>query len=108
MNLLKQPIKSCSFDPITGYHRTGFCEFHPSDQGAHLVCAKLTKEFLEFTRSQGNNLTGLKPGQKWCLCIFRWLDAYKHGVAPPIYFSSTHSNVVDVVPLKVLSKYRID
>jgi len=113
MNILNTKLQSCSFDPVTGYMRSGYCTYHPGDEGTHLVCARVTKEFLEYTRSMGNDLTtptkyfpGIKPGDKWCLCVHRWLQAYKAGVAPPIIFESSHSSILKYVPIKVLLPYR--
>jgi uncharacterized protein (DUF2237 family) len=82
---------------MTGFTRTGKCETNRWDYGTHLFCAKVTKEFLEYTKSKGNDLStprsyfpGLKPGNNWCLCVFRWYQAYKDGFAPPPVLNATH------------------
>ena len=113
-NVLGGVLKLCCNSPTTGYFRDGYCRFVSSDQGSHTVCAKVTKEFLEFTKLQGNDLTtprqyydfpGLKPGDKWCLCASRWLEAEKFGVAPPVVLEATNEKALDVIPLQVLQKY---
>jgi uncharacterized protein (DUF2237 family) len=95
-NVLDGELQICSYSPLTGYTRNGRCDSNPNDSGAHLVCAKVTKEFLEYTKSQGNDLTsaasnfpGLKPGDKWCLCASRWAQAQQVGLAPPVDLNAT-------------------
>lgn len=91
-NVLGEDLQVCSLDPITGFQRQGKCETDEDDLGTHVVCAEVTDAFLSFTRSRGNDLTtpapnlgfpGLKPGDRWCLCVSRWKEAYEAGVAPP-------------------------
>lgn len=101
-NVLGNNLELCSDSPLTGYHRTGLCETDENDDGLHLVCAQVTQEFLEFTRSQGNDLStpsryfpGLKPGDNWCLCVFRWYQAYTNGRAPPVVLAATHERTLD-------------
>jgi uncharacterized protein (DUF2237 family) len=108
LNVLGGPLLACSFDPLTGYTRSGCCETGPDDVGGHTVCARVTDAFLRFSASRGNDLStpqpaarfrGLAPGDRWCLCATRWLEAYDAGVAPPVILEATHERALDVVPL---------
>lgn len=110
-NVLGGPLQACSFDPLTGYSRTGCCETGPDDPGQHTVCARVTEEFLAFSLARGNDLVtpqpqwrfaGLKPGDRWCLCAARWLEAWEAGVAPPVVLEATHEAALRVVPLEAL------
>ncbi|KAI9003035.1 hypothetical protein DFJ74DRAFT_713944 [Hyaloraphidium curvatum] len=103
-NLLGRPLEICSLAPLTGFYRDGRCVTGPEDSGTHVVCAEVTKEFLEFTRSRGNDLItprpdfrfpGLKPGDRWCLCALRWREAEHAGKAPPVVPEATNSHLVD-------------
>jgi uncharacterized protein (DUF2237 family) len=113
-NLLGTTIKPCSTSPMTGFYRNGFCATGDEDTGTHVVCSLMTKAFLKFTKSQGNDLStpqlpyfpGLKPGNKWCLCAKRWLEAYEAGVAPPVIFESTNEAALRIVPLAALKEHR--
>jgi uncharacterized protein (DUF2237 family) len=113
-NVLGTQLKQCCTSPMTGYYRNGYCHTGPTDHGTHIVCASMTKEFLEFTKSRGNDLStpklnfqfpGLKPGDKWCLCALRWMEAYQSGVAPKINLESTESHMLDFINLKSLNDY---
>lgn len=113
-NIFGEDLKPCCFEPKTGWFRDGYCNTGPYDTGLHLVCTIVTKEFLEFSSKRGNDLTtpnpgsrfpGLKPGDKWCLCISRWKEALDHGVAPPVILESTHSKALEIVPLDIMIKY---
>ena len=93
LNVLGEPLSSCCFDPITGYFRNGFCHTATTDLGQHTVCAQMTSEFLNFSQKVGNDLItplpeldfpGLQPGDFWCICVTRWVEAYEAGQAPPI------------------------
>lgn len=115
-NVLGEALECCCTSPLTGFYRNGFCETGPSDYGSHVVCAQVTAEFLAYTQSQGNDLStprpeynfpGLKPGDRWCLCVSRWREAMEAGVAPPVVLSATHSNALQVVSLAELQKYAI-
>ena len=115
-NVYGKPLIACCTDPITGYFRDGYCRTMPQDTGTHVVCAQLTAEFLEFTRLRGNDLAtpipqwkfpGLKPGDKWCLCISRWLEAEKAGVAPKIELKATHEIALAYTTLELLEKYAL-
>ncbi|MEY5029427.1 MAG: hypothetical protein RLZ63_1742 [Pseudomonadota bacterium] len=102
---------ACSYAPLTGYLRDGCCRTLPDDSGLHLVCARMTQAFLDFSLTRGNDLItprpqyrfrGLKPGDRWCLCASRWKEAYDAGVAPPVVLESTHERALDIIPLDVL------
>jgi hypothetical protein len=110
-NVLGTPLKKCCDSPKTGFFRDGFCHTGPQDHGTHVACAIVTKEFLEFTKSKGNdlmtprpdwNFPGLKPGDKWCLCALRWLEAKKAGVAPKLDLEATHEKMLEFAQLKDL------
>lgn len=110
-NVLGGPLQACSFDPLTGYARTGCCATGPDDPGQHTVCARVTEEFLAFSLARGNDLVtsqpqwrfaGLKPGDRWCVCAARWLEAWEAGVAPPVVLEATHEAALRVVPLEAL------
>ncbi|MGB3592226.1 MAG: DUF2237 domain-containing protein [Nonlabens sp.] len=109
-NVLGGPLESCCTQPMTGYLRDGYCRTHATDHGTHIVCALMTREFLDYTKSRGNDLStpipaydfpGLKPGDRWCLCVLRWLQAYRAGVAPPVVLRSTHEKVLDFADIKI-------
>lgn len=111
LNVLGTPLQTCSEEPLTGFYRTGCCETGPEDTGKHLVCARVTQEFLEYSASQGNDLmtprpqfgfAGLKPGDQWCLCVDRWKEARAAGVAPPVNLQATHQNALQHVSLEEL------
>lgn len=114
-NVLGTALAPCSYDPLTGYFRDGCCNTDGSDFGAHLVCVRVTKEFLAFSRSRGNDLVtpsllhrfaGLQPGDRWCLCAIRWREALEAGFAPPVILESTHANALKFVTLVQLEKHR--
>jgi uncharacterized protein len=116
-NVLGQPLEICCTSPMTGYYRDGKCNTGGGDYGAHVVCARVTEEFLAFTKSQGNDLStpvpafnfpGLKPGDKWCLCASRWKEALDAGVAPFIVLSATHASALEYVSLEELKQYAVD
>jgi uncharacterized protein len=109
LNVFGLPLQACCFEPQTGYYRDGYCHTGPEDAGRHVVCARVTREFLEFSLRRGNDLIsprpwfpGLKPGDRWCLCAMRWQEAYEAGVAPPVVLESTHEAALRYVPLDVL------
>ena len=114
MNVLGSELKACCFDPITGYMRDGYCRTLAQDSGTHVVCAIVTEEFLHFTRKKGNDLStpipqwrfpGLKPGDHWCLCISRWLEAERAGVAPTIVLEATNIKALEFTSLEKLKQY---
>ncbi|NJN86183.1 MAG: DUF2237 domain-containing protein [Leptolyngbyaceae cyanobacterium SL_7_1] len=102
---------------MTGYYRDGVCNTGAGDVGAHVVCAQVTQEFLDYTRSQGNDLStpvpaynfpGLKPGDRWCLCASRWKEAMDAGVAPPVALSATHASALEYVSMGELQQYALE
>lgn len=110
-NVLGGPLAVCGTDPVTGFYRDGCCNTGPMDRGVHTVCAVMTEAFLAFTASRGNNLStprpdfnfpGLKPGDSWCLCAVRWLEAFEAGSAPPVKLDACHARTLEIVPLKAL------
>ena len=114
-NVLGTALAPCSYDPLTGYFRDGCCNTGASDVGLHLVCVRVTAQFLEFSKSRGNDLitplpqhrfAGLKPGDRWCLCVHRWREALEADVAPPVLLESTHASALQFVTLAQLEKYR--
>ena len=114
LNVLGGPLLACSFDPLTGFTRSGCCETGPEDIGNHTVCARVTPEFLAFSAAKGNDLTtpqprhrfrGLAPGDRWCLCAARWLQACDAGAAPPVLLEATHERALDVIPLDLLLEH---
>jgi uncharacterized protein (DUF2237 family) len=116
-NVLGGLLQSCSNDPLTGFLRDGCCNSDPQDAGMHVVCARLTSEFLQFSAQQGNDLrtpdpefgfAGLKPGDQWCLCAARWREAFEHGVAPGVVLAATHEAALKVVSLDDLKKCALD
>ncbi|MGY6562153.1 MAG: DUF2237 family protein [Luteibaculaceae bacterium] len=115
-NVLGGNLILCSTNPLTGYFRDGCCKTDSSDFGTHTVCAQVTEEFLEFSISVGNNLStpvpiynfpGLKPGDFWCLCAARWVEAYKAGCAPKLKLEATHEKTLQYVSLDVLIEYQL-
>jgi hypothetical protein len=116
-NVLGETLDVCSFKPMTGFTRSGACETGAEDVGNHTVCVQVTDEFLEFSRSRGNDLStplpeynfpGLKPGDRWCLCAARWQEALDAGLAPRVVLRATHQRALEVVALRDLKKYAID
>jgi uncharacterized protein len=116
-NVLGQPLQSCSVDPMTGFFRDGCCRSGAEDIGLHLVCSVMTDEFLAFSKSRGNDLTtpvpqfqfpGLKAGDRWCLCVLRWKEAFDAGLAPKIVLESTHISTLEFVDLEDLQSHSIE
>ena len=111
-NVLGEELEPCSFDPLTGFYRDGCCNTGADDLGAHLVCARVTAEFLEFSRSVGNDLSspqpgfsGLQPGDHWCLCAARWKEALDAGAAPEVVLEATHIRALEWVDLDDLRRH---
>jgi hypothetical protein len=116
-NVLGTALVDCSHDPLTGWFRDGCCRTDAADRGSHTVCAVVTAEFLEFSQRVGNDLStprpefhfpGLKPGDAWCLCAMRWMQAFEAGVAPPLRLEATHERALDHVPLAALRYHAIE
>jgi uncharacterized protein len=115
-NVLGEPLASCCTKPLTGFYRTGRCDTGPEDLGLHLVCVRMTAAFLAFSRAQGNDLStpqpqmgfpGLAPGDCWCLCVTRWQEALRAGVAPAVRLESTHISTLEFVDLDVLRAHAV-
>jgi hypothetical protein len=116
LNVLGTALQPCCTDPATGYFRDGFCRTMKEDSGTHVLCAVITQEFLDFTKSRGNDLStpipqwsfpGLKPDSKWCLCISRWLEAERAGKAPFVILEATHEKALEYTTLELLQKYEV-
>lgn len=116
-NVLGGPLLACSFAPLTGFFRDGCCATRGEEGVAHLVCVKVTAEFLEFSFGRGNDLTtprlemrfrGLQPGDRWCLHVLRWIEAWEAGKAPQVVLEATHENVLQLVPLQALKRHALD
>jgi uncharacterized protein len=116
-NVYGQPLVPCSFAPRTGYFRDGCCKTDENDHGRHVICALMTAEFLQFSKSRGNDLStampqydfpGLVAGDRWCLCALRWKEALDAGVAPKVFLESTHSKALEFVSLAQLKAHSID
>jgi uncharacterized protein len=115
-NVVGTDLQLCCTSPMTGFYRDGFCSTGGQDFGMHVICAQVTAEFLEFTKSQGNDLStpmpqynfpGLRPGDRWCLCAARWQEALEAGVAPPVVLEATHARALEVCSLTDLKKYAL-
>jgi uncharacterized protein len=116
LNVLGGQLQPCGLDPVTGFYRDGDCTFGPSAAG-HLVCAVMTAEFLEHQQRVGNDLRtpvpaygfpGLHPGDRWCVVVERWIQAYAAGVAPPVVLASTNARALDVIDLAILQRHAVD
>ena len=114
VNVLGTDLALCGMDPVTGFFRDGHCNTCAADQGSHTVCAVMTAEFLAFSKYVGNDLStprpefrfaGLKPGDHWCLCAARFLQAHDEGCAPRVNLEATHMRALDIVPLAVLQQH---
>lgn len=117
LNVIGGTLEPCSSEPLTGFFRDGYCNTCDTDQGSHTVCALLTAEFLAFSKYVGNDLStprpeygfpGLKPGDQWCLCASRFLQAHEEGCAPKVHLAATHKRALDVVSLDVLKEHAMD
>lgn len=116
-NVFGEPIATCSDSPRTGFYRTGCCHTGVEDFGSHTVCVVVTAEFLEFSKRVGNDLStpmheydfpGLKPGDRWCLCAARWVQALIAGMAPKVVLAATNEAALEVIPLEDLKRHAID
>ena len=117
INVLGGALQQCSTDPLTGFFRDGHCNTCAEDHGSHTVCAVMTAEFLAYSKYVGNDLStprpefqfaGLKPGDQWCLCAVRFLQAADEGAAPQVFLEATHRRALDIVPLDVLEEHAIE
>ncbi len=116
-NVLGTDLQTCSTDPLTGFYRDGCCNTGAEDHGLHLVCTEVTAEFLEFSKEAGNDLStprpeygfeGLKPGDRWCVCVERWKQAYNAGFAAPIVLEATHISALEFVSLEELQQWAVE
>ena len=116
-NVLGEPLQPCGEQPLTGFFRDGCCRTGPQDFGAHVICARMTAEFLEYSRARGNDLItpqpeggfpGLRPGDRWCLCASRWREALEAGAAPRVILQATHERALSVVTLDDLKRHALD
>lgn len=114
LNVLGEPLATCSLNPLTGFLRDGDCRMPTGDAGRHGVCALMTEAFLAFTKQQGNDLStpqplygfpGLNPGDRWCLCVDRWKEAEANGVGPPVVLAATHASVEKHISIERLKRY---
>jgi hypothetical protein len=114
LNVYGEKLISCSIKPLTGFYRNGCCHSDDDDTFVHSVCVIVTQDFLEFSKNVGNDLItphlewhfpGLAPGDRWCLCASRWVEAWKAGVAPLVVLEATHEKTLDLVPLSELVKF---
>ena len=117
LNVLGKPLLPCGLDPLTGFYRDGCCNTGYDDPGMHVVCVRVTREFLSFSKKAGNDLStpapafgfpGLKPGDQWCLCAGRWKEALDAGLAPPVVLAATHEETLAMLPLEDLKRYAVD
>ena len=116
-NVLGTELQTCGMDPLTGFFRDGCCHTGSEDAGVHTVCAVMTEEFLRYSKSMGNDLStpnpmfqfpGLKPGGRWCLCVSRWAEAERDGMAPPVVLEATHIAALEFVTLATLKKHAVN
>ena len=116
-NVLGGPLLACRYDPLTGFFRDGCCGTRGEQGVAHLVCIRATAEFLEFSKARGNDLStprpemrfrGLKSGDRWCLHVLRWVEAWEAGRPPRVVLEATHENVLQFVPLSALKRHALD
>ncbi len=116
-NVLGHDLLPCGYDPLTGFYRDGCCNTGREDAGMHTLCAVMTEEFLLFSKGRGNDLVtphpdfgfpGLKPGDRWCLCVERWKEALEAGAAPPVVLESTHVSALEYVAMDDLVAHAID
>ncbi|MFO0038461.1 MAG: DUF2237 family protein [Synechococcaceae cyanobacterium] len=115
-NVLGGPLDLCGCQPMTGWFRDGSCRTNPGDLGRHTVCCVVDERFLSYTKAQGNDLSapapdygfpGLRPGDAWCVCAGRWLEAYEDGMAPPVRLEACEASTLEVIPLEVLREYAV-
>ena len=116
LNVYGERLKPCAFDPMTGFYRDGCCNTGPEDRGRHVICVRITAEFLAFSRARGNDLStprpefgfeGLREGDRWCLCAERWQQALEAGMAPPVVLEATHILALEFIDLAHLKEYAV-
>jgi len=116
LNVLGTQLQTCSIEPLTGWFRDGCCRTGKGDHGVHVVCAKVSERFLEFSKLRGNDLStprpeygfpGLKAGDRWCLCAQRWAEAFEAGFAPQVVLEATHESALEFADLADLKKHAV-
>jgi len=114
-NVFGNPLMTCSISPLTGFYRDGCCTTGEEDLGMHTVCIVASKEFLDFSKQKGNDLStprpefsfsGVRPGDRWCLCALRWVEAYEAGMAPPVILESCNKDVLRIIPFEILLEFK--
>ena len=117
INVYGKELETCCDNPKTGFFRNGMCDTCKEDLGVHTVCILATEEFLVFSKGAGNDLStprpefnfpGVKPGNRWCLCAMRWMEAYEQGKAPPVFLESTHEATLKLVDFNILQQYAVN
>jgi len=117
VNVFGDLLVPCSLEPMTGFFRDGCCNTCQEDRGSHTVCVEVNAEFLAFSQSRGNDLStpveeygfpGLAPGDRWCLCAARWLEAQQQDSAPRVFLQRTHVKALEIIPLQLLRQYAVD
>lgn len=117
LNVLGEKLATCSIDPMTGFFRDGCCRTGAGDHGLHCICSEVTAEFLEFSKSRGNDLStprpefafpGLKPGDSWCLCVRRWKEALDQGCAPKVNLAATSVVALEFVDFDDLKEHAVE
>lgn len=117
VNVLGEPLEECGANPVTGFYRDGYCNTCKEDVGSHTVCIEISQSFLEYSRFKGNDLStpipeygfaGLKPGDSWCLCAARWLEAQKDNMAPRVHLMRTHKKSLEIVPMEIMRQFAVD
>ncbi len=117
LNVFGEPLETCCDKPVTGFFRDGYCNTSKQDIGSHTVCIEISQQFLEYSRFKGNDLStpipefgfpGLIPGDAWCLCAARWVEAYRNGMAPRVHLMRTHQRALEVVSMELLRKFAVD
>lgn len=117
INVFGEQLVSCGEQPVTGFYRDSYCNTCEQDVGSHTICIEVSKEFLEYSRFKGNDLStplpeygfsGLQPGDSWCLCAARWLEAHNENMAPRVHLTRTHMRALEVVPIELIRKFAVD
>lgn len=117
LNIFDEPLDECCANPITGFYRDGFCHTDELDRGIHVVCAEMSEEFLNFSKSRGNDLStpraeynfpGLTPGDHWCICAERWKEAYDNGKAPKLFLKKSNKKALTIIKIEILKKFSLD
>jgi len=117
LNVFDEKLVPCGTDPVTGFYRDGCCNTSEDDPGSHTICVQVDERFLQYSRFRGNDLStpmpdfgfpGLDPGDSWCLCAARWLEAYEQGMAPKVYLARTHRRALEIVDLDKLKELAVD